>query len=450
MRNTINTSAINTSSLRASLTGSLREFRMVPGSDLLARIEGFYKWQEGRRQEGFWPYSRSTEIGPKTACAIADDAGRRAEGVNFGSQDYLSLAAHPAIAEAAHEAIDRYGVHSAGSAAFMGNTGYSIALEEKISSFLKMDHTVLFPTGWAAGFGAIKGLVRSNDHIVMDCLAHACLQDGAAAATKNVYLHRHLDVESARRWMEHIRSKDTENGILMVTEGLFSMDSDTPDLNALHDLCREYGATLMVDVAHDMGALGPDGRGHLGMQNMLDKVDIVMGSFSKTFASNGGFVSMRSRGTKEYLRYFSTPGTFSNALSPIQAAIALKAFNIVDSAEGVALRTSLMTNILSLRQKLTDVGMEVYGDPSAIVAVKMGTEALARLVSRELPPLGLIANLVEFPAVPKGAARFRLQVQAGHSEEQVAKTVKCLIDGLKLAQGELDYMNAPEPLRAIA
>ena len=113
--------------------------------------------------------------------------------MNFGSQDYLSLSRHPAIRQAAHEAIERYGVHSAGSPAFIGNTTHSIALERKISQFLGMERTVLYPTGFAAGFGAIKGLVRSSDHIVMDCLAHACLQEGAAAATKNVYLFRHLE-----------------------------------------------------------------------------------------------------------------------------------------------------------------------------------------------------------------------------------------------------------------
>ena len=442
-------SASNKLGLPASLRGSLREYRVVEGSDLLKRIDGFYRWQEMRRTEGFWPYCRSTEAGPRSECAIADDAGRRAEGVNFGSQDYLSLSTHPAIKQAAHDAIDRYGVHSAGSAAFMGNTDHSIALEKKISEFLQMERTVLYPTGYAAGAGVIKGLVRSGDHVVMDALAHACLQDGAASATKNVFLFRHLDIESARRWLAQIRAKDTQNGILVVTEGLFSMDSDTPNIMAMQELCHEYNATLMVDVAHDLGCLGEDGRGHIGMQNMLGKVDIVMGSFSKTFASNGGFVACPSRSVQQYLRYFSTPGTFSNALSPIQAAVALKAFEIVDSAEGCALRQSLMTNILALRDGLCGAGLEVYGDPSAIVAVKMGTEATARLVSRELTDLGLIANMVEYPAVPKGAARFRLQVMAAHSARQIEAAVACMKAGFEIAALELEGILRPD-LRAIA
>ena len=424
--------------LPSTLTGSLREYRVVEGSDLLKRIEGFQEWQFRRFQEGFWPYSRATDAGARPAGAVRDDLGRKTEGVNFGSQDYLSLSAHPAIRQVAHEAIERYGVHSAGSPAFIGNTTHSIALERKISEFLGMHRTVLFPTGFAAGFGAIKGLVRSSDHIVMDSLAHACLQEGAAAATKNVYPFRHLEADSARRRLAHIRAGDTTNGVLVVTEGLFSMDSDTPDLAALADLCHEYDATLMVDVAHDLGCIGEDGRGHIGLQKMLGKVDIIMGSFSKTFASNGGFVATPSRGVQQYLRYFSTPNAFSNALSPIQAAVVLKAFEIVDSQEGRERRNALMRNVLSLRGKLIASGMEVYGDPSAIVAVKMGSEALARLASRQLSHRGLVANLVEFPAVPKGAARFRLQVMASHSEAEVAEAADIMRAAHQAAAVELD------------
>ena len=430
--------------LPPTLTGSLREFRVVKGSDLLKRVEGFYDWQNQRFQEGFWPYSRATDAGPRSACAVSDELGRKTDGVNFGSQDYLSLSNHPAIRIAAHEAIERYGVHSAGSPAFIGNTTHSIALERKISEFLEMERTVLFPTGYAAGFGAIKGLVRSSDYIVMDSLAHACLQEGAAASTKNVFLFRHLETDSVRSRLADIRSKDTTNGILVVTEGLFSMESDTPDISALADLCHEYNATLMVDVAHDLGCIGADGRGHIGLQNMLGKVDIVMGSFSKTFASNGGFIAMQSRCVQQYLRYFSTPGTFSNALSPIQATVALKAFEIIESSEGSDRRRALMRNILSLREKLTGFGMEIYGDPSAIVAVKMGTEALARLVSRELGRTGLIANLVEFPAVPKGAARFRLQVMADHTEAQVVKAAQIIHKAHRAAVVELEEILNPQ------
>jgi 7-keto-8-aminopelargonate synthetase-like enzyme len=421
-----------------ALTGSMRDFRVPGGADLLGRTEGFFRWQDIRRQNGLWPFSRATEDGPKTVCAAQDDSGNKMRGVNFASQDYLSLSSHPAIKAAAIETIERCGVHSAGSPALVGNTSHSVALERGISEFVEMDHVVLYPTGWAAGFGVVKGLVRSADHVVMDMLAHSCLQEGAHAATNNVHLFRHLDNEYCRNILAKIRAKDAQNGILVVTEGLFSMDSDTPDLGALQALCHEYNATLVVDVAHDLGCLGKDGRGHIGMQDMLGKVDVVMGSFSKTFASNGGFVACKSRAVKEYLRFYSAPATFSNALSPAQAATILKAFEMVESVEGRVLRLELLANVISLRRELQQAGLDYYGDPSAIVCVKMGSEGLARLVSRRLPELGLIANLVEFPAVPKGAARIRMQVMASHTEKNIADAVTILKTAKTQAEHELE------------
>jgi 7-keto-8-aminopelargonate synthetase-like enzyme len=422
----------------AALTGSMRDFRVPGGADLLGRTEGFFRWQDLRRQNGLWPFSRATEDGPKTVCSAQDDSGNKMRGVNFASQDYLSLSSHPAIMATAIETIERCGVHSAGSPALVGNTSHSVALERKIADFIEMEHVALYPTGWAAGFGVVKGLVRSADHVVMDMLSHSCLQEGANAATHNIHLFRHLDNEYCREILAKIRAKDKENGILVITEGLFSMDSDTPDLAKLQALCHEFNATLVVDVAHDLGCLGKDGRGHLGMQNMLGKVDVVMGSFSKTFASNGGFVACKSRAVKEYLRFYSAPLTFSNALSPVQAAVILEAFDIVGSIEGHALRLELLANVLTLRRELEEAGLGFYGDPSAIVCVKMGSEGLARLVSRRLPELGLVANLVEFPAVPKGAARIRMQVMASHTEKNISDAVYILKTAKAVAERELD------------
>ena len=406
-----------------ALTGSLRDYRDLHGADLLTRVDQFFRWQELRRQHHVWPYSRATEEAPKTVCAAQEDTGERFAGVNFGSQDYLSLASHPAIKEAAKAAIDEYGVHSAGSAAFIGNTRYSLALERSIADFLGMEHAVLYPTGWAAGFGVIKALVRPEDHVVMDGLCHSCLQEGAFAATRNVHLHGHLNIASARRHLARIRARDTENAILVISESLFSMDSDTPDIAALQDLCREFRATLLIDCAHDLGNLGEDGRGHIGLQHMIGLVDIVMGSFSKTFASNGGFVACNSPAVREYLKYYSAPQTFSNALSPVQAATVFKAFEIVNSAEGRTLRADLMSNITYLRTRLHEAGFEVIGEPSAIVPVMMREEGLARLVASRLPQLGAVANLVEYPAVAKGAARFRFQVMAAHNRTNVDDVV---------------------------
>lgn len=413
----------------AALTGSVRDFRDLHGSDLMARVGSFYEWQDTRRKSSLWPYSRATQEAPLSVCAALDDSGVAFTGLNFGTQDYLGLSSHPAIKETAKAVIDEYGVHSAGSSALVGNTKYSLRLEETIAEFLSLEHTTLYPTGWAAGYGVIKGLVRPDDHIVMDGLSHACLQEGAYSATANVHLHGHLNTESVRRHLKRIRAKDTSNGILVVTESLFSMDSDTPDLAALQGLCDEYNATLLVDVAHDLGAMGPGGRGFIGKQGMLGKVDIVMGSFSKTFGSNGGFVCSKSPAVKQYLKYYGCTATFSNALSPVQAATVTKAFDIVKSDEGQHLRTVLLQRIDEMREALTRAGLQHTGDPSPIVPVRVGDEALARLVSRRLPALGIIANLVEYPAVAKGDARLRLQMMPTHTFEQI----RMLTTGLRTA-----------------
>ncbi len=421
----------------AALRGSLRDYRAPAGANLIGRIAGFYEWQNLRRQHELWPYARSTSTAPKARCEARSDAGQDFSGINFASQDYLSLSSHPAVKQAAIEAIGEYGVHSAGSAALLGNTANSLRLEHALSDFIGGREIVLYPTGWAAGYGSVQGFVRANDHIVMDILAHSCLQEGAKAATQNIHHHGHLNLGMLERKLSRIRASDSENGILVVTESLFSMHSDTPDLGAMRALCDKYDATLLVDCAHDLGSMGEDGLGHLGMQKMLDAADIIIGSFSKTFGSNGGFIAVRDKATAEYLKYYSATHTFSNALSPVQAATILTALNIVRSEEGRALRRKLMDNIVYLRQQMTAAGLEVLGNPSPIVPVSLGLESVGRYASRHLMALGGIANLVEYPAVPQGAARFRFQVMAAHTHDDIDQVVAILARAMRDA--DLEY-----------
>jgi 7-keto-8-aminopelargonate synthetase-like enzyme/DNA-binding NarL/FixJ family response regulator len=428
-----------------ALTGSMRDFRELRGKDLIARVGNFYEWQRLRRSQGLWPYSKATEQAPLAVTSARDDSGLRFSGLNFATQDYLGLSSDPEIKEVAKAVVDEYGVHSAGSSALAGNTKYSLRLEQTISEFLNLEHTVLYPTGWAAGYGVIKGLVRPNDHVVLDGLAHACLQEGAYSSTANVHLHGHLNVDSVRRHLKRIRAKDAENGIMVVTESLFSMDSDSPDLRTMQELCREYDATLMVDVAHDLGAMGQSGRGFIGMQGMTGQIDIVMGSFSKTFASNGGFVACNSPAVKQYLKFYGCSATFSNALSPVQAATVTKAFEIVKSEKGQQLRYKLLKRVVQMRDALTAAGLSVIGDPSAIVPVLVGDEALARMVSRRLPELEVIANLVEYPAVAKGNARFRLQMMPSHTDENVMELAARLRAAVDLTQPEYEEYRASAP-----
>jgi glycine C-acetyltransferase len=326
------------------------------------------------------------------------------------------------------------GPHSAGSAILQGNTRLSRELETAIGDLLRMENVLLFPTGWGAGFGSIVGLVRPYDYVVLDKLAHACLQQGAYAATRRVLRHEHLDIDEVRAHLETVRRDDPDAGILVVTEGLFSLDADTPETERLQETCHELGATLLVDVAHDLGALGPGGTGQLGLQGMLGKVDLVMGSFSKTFASNGGFLASSSRSVTDTVRAFGSAATFSNALSPMQAAIVGQALEIVRSGEGDELRARLMRIAEAIRESFSAAGIDCLGIASAIVIVPVGDEAVARVATRNLVERDVLVNVFEFPAVAIGSARFRLQVMATHDEQQVRDAAPLVVEAVRAAR----------------
>lgn len=424
-----------------ALRGNVAQFAQPRGPDLVKRTEALDAWCALRAAHRVWQYARAVDGAPGPEARVREEGGDlagAAPGVNFASQDYLSLASHPAVREAAQRALVESGPHSAGSAVLLGNSSASLTLEASLGALLRCEHVTLFPTGWGAAFGLVTALVTPRDYVVVDQLAHASLRQGASAATRNVALHRHLDTGHVRELLAAIRSRDPDNGILVVTEGLFSMDSDVPDLPLMQHLCREYGATLLVDVAHDLGALGPGGTGSIGEQGMLGKVDIVMGAFSKTFASNGGFVACASRAVKRQLQLFAGPHLFSNALSPVQAATVLEALRIVTGGEGEALRAGLLRNAVALRAALAETGMRCLGLPSAIVPVWIGSEQVARLAGRTLARANVHVNAVEFPGVPLGAARLRLQVMAAHEGAQLrhgARLVGAAVNGAGAALG---------------
>jgi len=419
------------------LKGNLADYAAPHGPDLLARTAAFSEWIDARREAGLWPYVRSLEAVPSPETVTLDESGRRLLGTNFASQDYLGLGTHPAIHEAAVRALRDLGPHSAGSAILQGNTRLSRALEGSISDLLEVEHVLLFPTGWGAGYGSIVGLVRPYDYVVLDKLAHACLQQGAYAATRRVLRHEHLDIDEVRTHLETVRRDDPEAGVLVVTEGLFSLDADVPDIERLQETCREFDATLLVDVAHDLGALGPGGRGLLGAQGMLGKVDLVMGSFSKTFASNGGFLASSSRSVTDTVRAYGSTATFSNALSPMQAAIVTQAIEIVRSDEGDELRARLLRVAEAIREGFSTAGIECLGIPSAIVIVPIGDEAVARVATRNLVERKVLVNVFEFPAVSIGSARFRLQIMATHDEGQVREAAPVVAEAIAAARQTL-------------
>ena len=425
-----------------ALGGNVALFRQPRGPDLMRRARPLDEWCVLRARHGVWPYNRRLEGAPTPLSTVEGDGLAAARGINFASQDYLSLASHPDILAAAMAALAECGPHSAGSAVLLGNSRYSSALEGVIGELLRCRHVVLFPTGWGAAFGAVTALVHGADHVLIDQLAHASLRQGAMAATRNLTPFRHLDCDHVRELLAGIRAVDSQGAILVVTEGLFSMDADSPDLPLLQYLCHEYGATLLVDVAHDLGAMGPGGGGVIAAQGMLGKIDVVMGAFSKTFASNGGFVACDSASVRRQLQLFAGPHMFSNALSPVQAATILACLRIVASPEGETLRAALMRNAVELRALLKEEGMRCIGEPSPIVPLWTGTEATCRIAGMLLAREQVFVNPMEFPGVPLGAARLRLQLMAQHTPAQIRRAAPLLAQAVRKAD------TAPRPAPA--
>lgn len=411
----------------------------------MARTEAILPWIEARTRAGAWPYARATSTASGPVTVAEAEAFQLREGLNFATQDYLSLSSHPAIQEAVTAAMREYGVHSGGSSVLQGRSLLSQALQRELAEALQLEHVALVSTGWGAAFSAVTGLVRPDDHVVMDRLAHASLQTGVAAATRNVTRFEHNSVDALRASLAAIRAQDAANGILVITEGLFSMDSDSPPLRAMQELCREYQATLLVDVAHDFGSLGPGGTGHIGREGMLGEVDIVVGAFSKTFASNGGFVATRHAGVRAYVECYGGPHMFSNAMSPLQVATVREALRIVRSPEGEQRRASLMESVGALRDAIAGHGLTCIGTPSAVVPVFIGHTPVARLASGGVMRRGLFANLVEFPAVGMRNARFRLQVQADHTPAQARAAADILAAAVGEARTALGLEPPPEP-----
>lgn len=417
--------------------------RPEPGElDFLARAARFSQQIDAGVARGRFPYFRRMLAAPGPTASVRHVDGSVSEGINCASQDHLNLTTHPEVKAAAVAAIARHGLHGAGPAIFAGATPLADELEAMLAEHLRMPYVLLAPTGWSAGQGLLRALIGESDHVILDRGADCSLIEAARAATPHVEVFRHLDPAHARLKLSAIRARDRRGGILLVTESLFSATSDAPDLAMFQSLAAEFGAQLAVDGSHDLGSTGPEGTGGLGRQNLLGRVDFVFGGFDGALASNGGFVAVRTRELRDYLRHHWLP-TVASALAPAQAAAAQAALRIIRSAEGERRRHRLAAAARAVRTGLIQRGVDVLGVASPIVPVLIGRDEVAQTAARLLAGEGVIVNVLEYPRVSRASARLLLRMMSGHAPDvcaTIAERVAGAIARARAAQAEVTAM----------
>lgn len=352
-------------------------------------------------------------------------------GVNFATQDYMSLCYHPGSVAACVEAVKRYGTHSGGSPLFFGRHPYYLSLIESMKkAFSKLyedPKPVIYSAGWMAGFGTVSSIVGKKDFIIMDELSHNCLVNGAKASMATIYRTKHLNEEAMIDKLKEVRAANPKAGIILITEGLFSMDSDCADLHKLQQAAKQHQAVLIVDSAHDMFGFGKIGLGNAGDKIKDFSNVVLLGSGSKSLANNFGWAVSGRTNYPNFIQYYSGPFTFSNALAPAVAATVKHNIDLLMSEDGDRRRQQSLLNTEYIRKKLIDAGFEVIGEPSPIVIILIGTELLSRGIANMMYYEGFILNSVEFPACEPGDSRIRLQIQCDHTKEQMDNFVETLV-----------------------
>jgi 8-amino-7-oxononanoate synthase len=336
----------------------------------------------------------------------------------FGSNSYLGLTNHPKVKEASARALAKYGTGCAGSRFLNGTLDIHVECEEKLAAFVGKPAALLFSTGFQVNQGVISTLVGRGDYVVLDKLDHASIVDGARLSHGTTRRFRHNDMVSLRKILAGIPS---DAGRLVVADGVFSMDGDIIDLPALLDLAEQYDAMVMIDDAHGIGVLGNAGRGTVDHFKATDRVDLIMGTFSKALASQGGFVA-GDEDTIHYLKHNSRALIFSASPTPAGVAAVIAALDIVQ-AEPDRLR-QLWANTKRLSSGLKSMGFDLGQSATPILPVMIGDDLRCLQMSVGLQEGGVFVNPVVYPGVEPGHALLRVSVMATHSFAEIDRALE--------------------------
>jgi 8-amino-7-oxononanoate synthase len=335
------------------------------------------------------------------------------------SNNYLGLADHPRVRQAAATAAERYGAGAGASRLISGTMAIHRKLEERLADFNSAETAILFGSGYLANTGTVAALTGRGEVVFSDELNHASLIDGCRLSRAETFVYRHRDLEH----LEYGLNQAGARAALIITDGVFSMDGDVAPLIELTELSRRYGCRLMVDEAHGTGALGPGGRGTVAAAGLEGEVDVIVGTLGKALGGYGAYVCSTAE-VIELLVNVSRPFIFSTAPPPPSIGAALAALSLLDTRPGLV--EQLRRNAAGLRQALTSNGLEIGPSRTQIVPVIVGDARRAVALGERTLDGGIFAQAIRPPTVPEGSSRLRLTVMANHREDELQRAAKVI------------------------
>lgn len=357
---------------------------------------------------GIYPYFHELQSGQDTEVIIN---GKRT--VMIGSNNYMGLTSDPRVIKAAREALDRYGTGCSGSRFLNGTLSLHVELEKRLAAFTGKEAALTFSTGYQSNLGIISSVAGRNDYVICDKQNHASIVDACRLSFAKMLKFEHNDMQDLERILHNIPD---ENGKLIIIDGVFSMEGDICKLPEIVKLARKYGSRVMVDDAHGLGVMGKHGRGTAEYFGLEDEVDIIMGTFSKSLASLGGFMAAKED-VVMYVKHTSRPFIFSASIPPANAAAALEALNIIEAEPERIVR--LWENAEYMQKGLKEMGIPVGNSQTPIIPVMTWENERTFIITKMLLEEGVYVNPVISPAVSPGQCLLRTSYTATHTKDQL-------------------------------
>jgi 8-amino-7-oxononanoate synthase len=375
------------------------------------------------KERGLYPYFRAIESGQDTEVIID---GKKV--LMFGSNSYLGLTNHPDIKEAAKKAIDKYGTGCAGSRFLNGTLDIHIELEKRLATYVGKEAAVLFSTGFQVNLGVISCLLDRNDYLILDEYDHASIIDGSRLSFSRSIKYAHNDMDDLRKKLSRLPEDAAK---LIVADGIFSMEGDLVNLPEIVKIADEFGANIMMDDAHSLGVIGLNGSGTASHFGLTDKVDLIMGTFSKSLASLGGFIAGTEE-TIEFVKHRARSLMFSASMPPAAVASVIAALNIIESEPERI--DQLWANTNYAKKLLVEAGFDIGHTDSPIIPVYIRDNDKTFLITNILSNNGIFVNPVVSPAVPSDSSLIRFSLMATHTFEQIEEAVEKLTAAAKQVQ----------------